>query len=33
MRRFSLFAAYMPSKLVEAQAEIFNRQLLTAFRR
>lgn len=24
MRRFSLFAAYMPSKLVEAQAEIFN---------
>ena len=26
MRRFSLFAAYMPSKLVEAQAEIFNRE-------
>lgn len=24
MRRFSIFAAYMPSKLVEAQAEIFN---------
>lgn len=26
MRRFSVFAAYMPSKLVEAQAEIFNRE-------
>jgi hypothetical protein len=26
MRRFSLFAAYMPSKLVEAQAEIFNHE-------